>query len=125
MARDEWQNSRDLDPIRGGHYLFATAAGERRAPHHRASSERTMRGFGIEKLALLLLVVFFLFGAKRLPEIGASLGKGIKGFKKGLAGIDDALDEPVEQSERPRERVPQLARPRDEAQLAEPKRLIV
>jgi sec-independent protein translocase protein TatA len=84
-----------------------------------------MRGFGIEKLALLLLVVLVLFGTRRLPEIGASLGKGIKDFKKSLRGLDEDPSESVGPSARPREQAPRLARPRDEAQLAEPKRLIV
>jgi sec-independent protein translocase protein TatA len=81
-----------------------------------------MRGFGIEKLALVLLVVMVLFGARRLPEIGASLGKGIRSFKKGVAGND----EPPSSEPAPEKRdLPALPRPRhDEARLAEPKRLI-
>jgi sec-independent protein translocase protein TatA len=35
-------------------------------------------------LLILLLIVFLLFGAKRLPEMGRSLGRGIKEFKEGL-----------------------------------------
>lgn len=38
---------------------------------------------------LILLVVILLFGAKRLPDLGSSLGKGIRAFKKGLEGGDD------------------------------------
>jgi len=39
-------------------------------------------GIGMQEILLLLIVAMFLFGAQRLPEIGRSLGKGIKEFKK-------------------------------------------
>jgi sec-independent protein translocase protein TatA len=35
-------------------------------------------------LLILGLIVFVLFGAKRLPELGKGLGEGLKGFKEGL-----------------------------------------
>ncbi|HSU93094.1 MAG TPA: twin-arginine translocase TatA/TatE family subunit [Gemmatimonadaceae bacterium] len=44
-----------------------------------------MFGIGPEKILLLALVVLLLFGAKRIPEIGSSFGKGIRDFKKSLA----------------------------------------
>ncbi len=36
---------------------------------------------GLPELLVLLAIVFFLFGAKRLPEIGKGIGEGIKNFK--------------------------------------------
>jgi sec-independent protein translocase protein TatA len=39
---------------------------------------------------LILLVVILIFGAKRLPELGSSLGKGLRAFKK---GVEDKHDE--------------------------------
>ena len=39
---------------------------------------------GFTEIAILLLIVVLFFGAKRIPEIGASIGKGIKEFKRGL-----------------------------------------
>ena len=39
-------------------------------------------GFGIWELVLILLIVLVVFGAGRLPELGAALGKGIRNFKK-------------------------------------------
>ena len=41
-------------------------------------------GIGITELLVILLVVLLLFGAKKIPEIGKSLGKGLKEFKKSL-----------------------------------------
>ncbi len=40
-------------------------------------------------LIVLAIVVFLLFGAKRLPELGKGLGEGLKGFKEGLKGIGE------------------------------------
>ena len=37
---------------------------------------------------LIVLVVVLLFGAKRLPELGSALGRGMHAFKKGLEGKD-------------------------------------
>ena len=45
---------------------------------------------GPMELVVILFVVIFLFGAKRLPDLGASLGKGISNFKRSLAGDADA-----------------------------------
>jgi sec-independent protein translocase protein TatA len=46
---------------------------------------------GPMELVLVLLIVFFLFGAKRLPEMGKGIGEGIKNFKKSIKG-DDGSD---------------------------------
>ena len=41
-------------------------------------------GFGIEKLLLVFVIVLLVFGAKRIPEIAGSMGKGIREFKKSI-----------------------------------------
>ena len=46
---------------------------------------------GIEKLLLIFGIVLVIFGAKRLPEIGGSLGKGIREFRRATTGTLDAL----------------------------------
>ena len=43
-----------------------------------------MFGVGLPELLVILLVCLLLFGANRLPEIGKSLGEGIREFKKAL-----------------------------------------
>lgn len=43
-----------------------------------------MFGIGFSELLVILLVCLLLFGANRLPEIGKSLGEGIREFKKSL-----------------------------------------
>jgi sec-independent protein translocase protein TatA len=37
-------------------------------------------------IALLLVILLLVFGAKRLPEIGRSLGSGMRGFKESISG---------------------------------------
>jgi len=41
-----------------------------------------MLGLGTTELIIVLFIVFLIFGAKRLPEIGSGLGKAIKEFKR-------------------------------------------
>ena len=48
-----------------------------------------MEGFGIEKLSLVLVIVLVLFGARRIPEIGGSIGKGIREFKRGMRDVTE------------------------------------
>lgn len=45
-------------------------------------------------IAILLLVVLLVFGAKRLPEMGRSLGSGLRGFKESVSGETPATDKP-------------------------------
>jgi sec-independent protein translocase protein TatA len=37
-------------------------------------------------IIVLAILVFVLFGAKRLPELGKGLGEGLKGFREGIKG---------------------------------------
>jgi sec-independent protein translocase protein TatA len=41
-------------------------------------------------ILFLLIVLLLVFGAKRLPEVGRSLGSGMRGFKSELTGIQGA-----------------------------------
>ena len=45
-------------------------------------------GLGMWEMIMIFLVVLLLFGAKRLPEIGSSLGKGIREFKGSIREIE-------------------------------------
>jgi sec-independent protein translocase protein TatA len=52
-------------------------------------------------LLILALVVFVLFGAKRLPELGKGLGEGLKGFKDGIKNAGTEPVAPVQQQAAP------------------------
>ena len=55
---------------------------------------------GIWEILAILVVILLIFGARRLPEIGSSMGKGIRTFKSALLGEDDKPreDPPVAKS---------------------------
>lgn len=92
-------------------------------------------GLGAGELIGLLLIVLLLFGAKRIPEIAGSFGKGIKEFKRNITEAQRAIDESgtPARDDRPRldqapaatERLAYGAEPRrDEGTAPEPKRLL-
>ncbi|MGD0197113.1 MAG: twin-arginine translocase TatA/TatE family subunit [Solirubrobacteraceae bacterium] len=49
-------------------------------------------------ILLLLVVLLLVFGARRLPEIGKSLGEGMRGFKDALGGASAAPRDTLNQS---------------------------
>ena len=52
-------------------------------------------GLGMPELLIILVIVLLLFGAKRLPEAGAGLGKAIRSFKDALSdGSKDPASTP-------------------------------
>ncbi len=68
-------------------------------PNKRWYSGAVPFGIGIWEILILLLVVLLVFGPKRLPEMGRSLGKGMREFKDSISGNDGndgTDDEPVQ-----------------------------
>ena len=55
-----------------------------------------MFGFGHWEIMIILVIVLIIFGAGKLPEIGAGIGKGIKNFKKGVAEVEKEEPEKIE-----------------------------
>ncbi|MBA2765273.1 MAG: twin-arginine translocase TatA/TatE family subunit [Thermoleophilaceae bacterium] len=45
------------------------------------------------EIGIILLIVLVIFGPKRLPELGKSLGGGMRNFKDSVTGKDDDEDE--------------------------------
>ncbi len=52
-----------------------------------------MFGIGMPELIIILVIILIIFGAGKLPEIGAGIGKGIKSFKDATTGVDQESDE--------------------------------
>jgi sec-independent protein translocase protein TatA len=44
---------------------------------------------GVPELLIIAILVLFLFGGKRLPEMGKGIGEGIKNFKKSIKGDEE------------------------------------
>ncbi|MCC5945799.1 MAG: twin-arginine translocase TatA/TatE family subunit [Bernardetiaceae bacterium] len=53
-------------------------------------------GLGGGEIALLVLAILLLFGAKRIPELARGLGKGIREFKDATKEMKDSIEESVE-----------------------------
>lgn len=54
---------------------------------------------GTQELIIIFLIVFLLFGATRLPQLGSSLGSAIRNFKKGFGGEDQPPAPPQQASQ--------------------------
>ncbi|ATP43523.1 twin-arginine translocase TatA/TatE family subunit [Pseudomonas kermanshahensis] len=48
-----------------------------------------MGGIGIWQLVIVLMIVFLLFGTKRLKGLGSDVGEAIQGFRKSMGGDND------------------------------------
>lgn len=80
-----------------------------------------MGNLGFTEIMIILVVVLLVFGAKRLPEIGASMGKGIREFKRSISEASDAVTQLPEERNAPSR---QLDAPQQPSQTTgEPKRL--
>ena len=85
---------------------------------------------GFMELMVILVIVLVLFGARRVPEIGASIGKGIREFKKNINEADRSIREALRDSlsdSSPSDRLgagDTTARREEEAVRPEPKRLM-
>ena len=78
------------------------------------------------ELLMILVIVLVIFGAKRVPEIGASIGKGIREFKRNISDVDRQIREPEPETRTERIAAPErdvVARNEEEAR-PEPKRLL-
>ena len=82
--------------------------------------------FGFTEMLMLLVIVLVLFGARRVPEIGASIGKGIREFKRNISDVDRQIREPEPESrtERLTAADRDAAPHRDDEARPEPKRLL-
>ena len=69
---------------------------------------------GMSEILLLLVIVLLVFGAKRLPEIGGAMGKGIREFKKSMREVNEEIDRPAPPPAEPR----RLHAPEDQQRLS-------
>ncbi|HSR14712.1 MAG TPA: twin-arginine translocase TatA/TatE family subunit [Gemmatimonadales bacterium] len=82
-----------------------------------------MGNLGFSEIMLIMVVVLLLFGARRLPEIGASFGKGIREFKRSLSDVSDSINTPVQSGQQDQSSRQIDAPPQQTPTSGEPKRL--
>ncbi len=75
-----------------------------------------MPNIGVTEGLILLFIVLLLFGAKRLPEIGGSLGKGIREFKTSVKEVKSDVRAELEDN------AAETTRTSESAQQSEPVR---
>lgn len=54
--------------------------------------------FGPMEILLVALLIFIFFGAKKLPQLGAGMGQGIRNFKESVTGKDEQIEDAKEES---------------------------
>ena len=55
-----------------------------------------MPNIGFPELMIVLVIALIVLGPKKLPEVGRSLGKGMREFKDSIAGITEGDDEEID-----------------------------
>jgi len=60
-----------------------------------------MPNIGVPELLIVLVIALVVLGPKKLPEVGRSLGRGMREFKDSIAGIGDKHDDDDDDDERP------------------------
>jgi sec-independent protein translocase protein TatA len=58
-----------------------------------------MFGIGMPELIIILVIILIIFGAGKLPEIGAGMGKAIKNFKKATSETDGKTMDQIEKKD--------------------------
>lgn len=55
------------------------------------------RTIGPLEIGLIVFIILILFGAGKLPQVGAAMGKGIRAFRRGQSGEDEVVDDDEEE----------------------------
>jgi sec-independent protein translocase protein TatA len=80
--------------------------------------------FGFGEILIILVIVLLLFGAKRIPEIAGSLGKGINEFKRNLSDAQKQITDQPRNEQRIAEGQPAQQSNASDEERPEPKRLL-
>ena len=86
-----------------------------------------MGNLGMTEILVIMVIILLLFGAKRIPEIGSGIGKGIREFKRSMSDVQNQINAPerddrIERDTRAVDRLPEPRR--DDEDRPAPKRLL-
>lgn len=56
-------------------------------------------GIGTQEIILILVIIVVLFGATKIPQLGSSIGQGIKNFKRGMREVKEEEEEAQKKDE--------------------------
>ena len=59
-----------------------------------------MFGIGMPELIIILVIILIIFGAGKLPEIGAGMGKAIRNFKGATNEVEKSETEKIEENKK-------------------------
>ena len=59
-----------------------------------------MFGLGVPELIVIFIIALVVFGPKKLPDLGKSLGRGIAEFKRATAEVKESIETEMRQAER-------------------------
>ena len=73
-----------------------------------------MSSIGLPEIAIVLVIVLVIFGPKRLPDLGRSLGRGMREFKDSVTGNDREQLPPSDEDDKSEvvERTPAASKPK-------------
>ena len=63
----------------------------------------TLLMIGAPEIICIILIVLLLFGAKKIPELMKSMGKGVKFFKQGMNDIEEEVKRPLDEQQAPQQ----------------------
>jgi len=58
-----------------------------------------MGSIGFQELLFIFVIALLVFGPRRLPELGRSLGKGLAEFKRATSGLKDSIEREIQNAE--------------------------
>ena len=57
------------------------------------------KSIGPLEIGLIVFIILIIFGAGKLPQVGAAMGKGIRAFRRGQSGADELVEDEEEEEE--------------------------
>lgn len=73
-------------------------------------------GIGLPEMAVILVIALLVFGPKKLPEIGSSLGKAIKGFQNAARDFENEFEREAKQIEEKPSQTPSQKKDKSESE---------